>query len=344
MHARESPDRWFDAHLDLACLAALGRAMDQPDPGVAGGPDQPGAVTLPSLREGGITHALGTIFLEPDGKDAAISYASGDFARAASAARAQLEIYRSWRARGWTAGLHDAGPADALRLGVLIEGADAIAGPDEVGFWEEAGVVAVGLAWARDSRYAGGNTGERGLSDAGRALVAALDGHGIVHDVSHLSDRSLDDLLSATGGRIIASHSNCREIVASAPARDATGPRPFQRHLRDATIREIARRGGVVGLNLFSPFILPGGGKERRATAREWALHADRVCQVVGHHHAVGLGSDMDGGFPATRLPEGIDAPRDLWRLGGALRDLGWNDDAVRALMFGNWARFWNLA
>lgn len=354
----------FDAHLDLAYLAACGRDMDL-DPPLAGGPDLPGAVTLKSLVEGSVGAALATIFIEPGEGHQAVRYDPADPASARRAAQAQLDLYHAWEHRGLVEiGFEaPASPATPLRLGVLVEGADGIGSPEELPWWAERGVRAIGLTWARSSRYAGGNAvdpdADPGLSDLGRAMVRAMDqvaiaGRTLVHDASHLSDRSLAELFEVTDAPIIASHSNCRALVGRAPldrtaipgelaGRPRADQRVLQRHLTDESIVEIARRGGVVGLNLYSPFIIPGAARDRRATLEEWVDHADHVCQVVGHHRAVGLGSDMDGGFSAQRLPSGIDLPCDLAALEGALARRGWTPGAIRALMWDNWASFWGL-
>jgi membrane dipeptidase len=342
------PTRWFDAHLDLAMLERLGRDMHRDDLASCGGPELPAACTLRTLARAPVTHALATIFIEPDGQDA-IGYPSGDSAAAHQRGVEQLDTYRAWFRDGRAATLHD--PNAALRvprLGILIEGADAIRTPDELPYWVAQGVVAIGLAWAKPSRYAGGNLTDLPLTDLGRALVRRMDELQVLHDASHLSDRALFELFDRTDRVVVASHSNCRAIVEREPpaldelpaAARALDPKLLmQRHLPDRAILEIARRGGVVGLNLFSPFIIPGGRRSRRATIREWSHHADHVCQLVGHHHALGLGSDMDGGFSAAKLPDGIDHPGDYHRLSDELASQGWNEDAIEAFAWGNWAR-----
>lgn len=321
---------WFDAHLDLACLALCGRDM-QRDPGDAGGPWLPGGLTLASMREGKIVACLGTIFTEVDGTDAPIAYLAGDVNAAHEAGVRQVEVYDGW-ARG---GLIDLGPAGQapIRLIILMEGADPIRDPGELGWWASRGVGAVGLAWARGSRYAGGNTESRGLSGEGRALVDEIDRLDLVHDLSHLSDASCDELLARARGRVIASHSNCRALLAGNNAR----------HLRDETLAEIGRRGGVVGINLFSRFLRDGVDESGRAGIDDVVRHAERICAVMGHRRGVGLGSDMDGGFSAARLPDGIDRPADYARIGEALSRAGWSDAEVGGFAWGNWARFFGL-
>jgi len=326
---------WFDAHLDLAYLAELGRDLEC-SPSECGGPLLPAAVTFSSLAEGPVGACLATIFTEPGGERASVSYPAGDAEAAHAAGGRQVQRYHAWaragriRLGGFGAVKETWGPEGAQRVGILLEGADPIRTPAELERWVRWGVVAVGMAWWKPSRYAGGNRSDLGLSDLGRELVRAMDALGVVHDVSHLSDRALDDLLRLTARPVIASHSNCRALM---DGKD-------QRHLTDAAIREIARRGGVIGLNLFSKFLREGLEDGQRATLDDAVRHVERICELAGHRRAVGLGSDMDGGFTAAALPEGIDGPRDLGKLLSALRGRGWTDTDLDGFRWGNWARF----
>src|SRR5262245_23676355 len=92
------PRKWFDAHLDLACLAENGRDMTR---GLAdcGGPWRPAALTFRSMAEGGVRACLGTIFTEADGDDQ-VRYAAGDAEGAHAAGVRQLEWYARWASAG----------------------------------------------------------------------------------------------------------------------------------------------------------------------------------------------------------------------------------------------------
>ncbi len=326
---------WFDAHLDLAYLAVMGRNMEA-GLAAAGGPDLPAAVTLPSLRAGNVRYCLATVFTEPDGTDAACSYPAGDAEAAAAVGRRQLEVYEAWVKAGWM--VLGAGGEAPLRAWILVEGADVLRGPEELPEWVGRGVAAIGLTWAKPSRYAGGNMTDMGLTDLGRGMVGAMDALGILHDLSHLSDRASDELLSLTDRRVVASHSNCRNLIDDGSAR-GDGVPPFQRHLRDEVIREIGRRGGVVGINLFSMFLIRGGARDRRATVEEAVAHIERVCELTGSRRHVGLGSDMDGGFSASKLPQGIDEPAGLGLLAEALQRGGWSGAEIEGFASENWLR-----
>ncbi|VAX36995.1 Microsomal dipeptidase, partial [hydrothermal vent metagenome] len=229
-----------------------------------------------------------------------------------------------------------------LLLGILMECADPIETPDQLEEWVEGGVIAVGMAWWRGSRYAAGNgtnhKNDCGLTDLGRELATRMDGLGVVHDLSHLSQRATDDLLEHTDTTVIASHSNCRALL------DGEANPDWQRHLSDETIAEIGRRGGMVGLNLVRNFIKTGLDRHStndRPTINETIAHVEHVCSVMGHRRGIGLGSDMDGGITANDLPKGINSPSDLQKLGEGLRAHRWNETEIRGFAWENWTRFW---
>lgn len=307
------------------------------------GPHPPAAVTLPSLRDGGITACLGTVFTEafypakpPDYMQ--VAYPVGDVEAAHAAGVRQLERYSQWEYAGEIGHLKSGPRGRSPLIGILVECADPIRTPEELTWWAERGVIAVGMSWVHGSRYSGGNgesAQETGITSMGRDFVRAMDHLKLVHDISHLSQRATDDLFSLTDRPVIASHSNCRALIDG----------KNERHLTDDTIREVGRRGGVIGLNLCSPFLRPGLDREKneRASIDDCVRHVEHIAGIHGHARGVGLGSDMDGGFGVLGLPGGIESPRDLSRLADALLARGWSGEAVDAFAWGNWARFFGL-
>lgn len=347
--------RWFDAHLDLAFLAETGRDMHV-DPSQSRGRYQPAAVTLPSLLEGGVSRVLATVFTEaiedptrPGAETGAFAYPLGNRDAAYVCGMRQLKLYHAWHDAGvleiagrpepaaMPASNHSSN-SSSIRAGILIENADPISDPDELEMWVEGGVAAIGLAWVTRGHYACGNGvasegADTGLSDAGKALVTRMDELGVVHDASHLNDRSLADLFAATDARVIASHSNCRALM----------PGANQRHLTDDAIREIVRRDGVIGINLCSTFLDPEAGTTGRASIDDCVRHIEHICEIAQGRTHVGMGSDMDGGFAADRLPEGIDRPIDLQKIADALHAKGWTDGEIAGFAHANWARIFPL-
>lgn len=325
MSLDESNLQWCDGHLDLAYLAVNGRDVRSAefDPGV-------GCVTLPALRQGEVRWMFATIFTEMglDGEDQAHRYANHDDREGAHlAGMRQIECYERLQRAGEMSiirGKADVDRGVSPRALILMEGADPIRSPDEVGGWHARGVRMVGLSWAYGSRYAGGNSDGGPLTALGRDMVDALDAHGVMHDVSHLSDAAFDAVLSRAKGRVVASHSNCRALLE-----------PKQRHLRDDQIRAIVERGGVIGLNLYGKFLATG----RRATVEDCLNHVEHVANVAGRRDVVALGSDMDGGFAPNDLPEDVDHPTKLGALADGLRGRGWSESETEGFASVNWLR-----
>lgn len=316
---------WIDGHLDLACMAVEGRDIHAPCPDPVAA-----CISLPDLACSPIQVIFGTIFTAPaqdPGSRAGYEYVDVETAHAAGVM--QLEIYQQLEESGHLAmqheGLRMPAADEPPGLLLLMEGADPIRNPDEVAWWRARGLRIVGLTWSTGTRYAGGNACETGLTDAGRDLVAAMDESGIVHDASHCSDASMDDLLGCAQGTIIASHSNSRAINGI----------DIQRHLRDDHAIEILQRGGIIGLNLFSKFLV----KEGRATIDDCVEHVMHYCQLAGNKRQVALGSDYDGGFTPAELPLGLEHPCDLGKLLAALSEAGFNEDELAGFAHANWMK-----
>lgn len=120
---------------------------------------------------------------------------------------------------------------------------------------------------------------KRGLTDTGIAFAQEMERLGILIDISHLNDAGIRDVFANTKGPVIASHSNMRPECG------------HLRNLTDEMLREIARRGGVAGIN-FYPAFLADGAKEGRIS--DMIRHMKHMKQVGGIG-CIALGSDFDG-------------------------------------------------
>jgi membrane dipeptidase len=345
------PQPWFDGHLDLAYLAETGRDMLRRAEEVST-PDAPNAVTLPSLHEGNVRAALGTIFVQRrvTGKgphedvDGTWCFSSPDEAHIASIR--QLSVYLGWHQDGLidmfgakprvqrkdftlppaSRGLYD-GPAP-LRLLLLLEGAAGLRSVSDLDTFHASGVRVIALTWVDGTKWAGGDQSGGGLTADGKALVARIDTLNMVHDTSHLSEQAFWELFDCASRPKIASHSNCRALLP--------GKKHPERHLSDQQIRAIAGAGGIIGINLFCKFLVTTG----RATIADAVRHIQHMTQLVGRADFVGLGSDMDGGFNANELPEGLDHPRHLPRLADALAAANFSDADIKGFAYDNWSGF----
>jgi membrane dipeptidase len=186
----------------------------------------------------------------------------------------------------------------------------------------------VALAWAEGSRWAGGDQSGGDITPVGKQLITRLDALGIIHDVSHLSEKAFWTLLEIARGPIVASHSNCRALLL-----DAKHP---ERHLSDAQIRAIAARNGKIGINCFARFLTPAAElTTRRPTIADIICHMTHIETIAGTRRLLALGSDMDSGFGTDLLPADLQGPADLPRLAEAISRAGWNDDEIRRFAWG---------
>jgi membrane dipeptidase len=82
-----------------------------------------------------------------------------------------------------------------------------------------------------------------GLSEFGRDVVKEMNRLGMIVDISHVSDATVEDVLAVSRAPVMASHSSCRAISN------------MPRNLTDAQIKEVASKGGLVMINVGSGFL-----------------------------------------------------------------------------------------
>ena len=169
---------------------------------------------------------------------------------------------------------------DEIGAVLALEGCDAI--QDDfvrLATLKELGVCSVGLTWNFANIFADGAMEKRnaGLSLKGIQLVEWLKKHAIALDVSHLSEASFWDSISI-GGKIFASHSNCRAIC------------DHPRNLHDEQIIELVNKRGLIGLTFVQNFVTT----KRKATIAHLLNHIEYICELGGFEH-IGFGSDFDG-------------------------------------------------
>jgi membrane dipeptidase len=165
-------------------------------------------------------------------------------------------------------------------------------------FWREVATNAPALPFMPDKLYriVFGEPAE-GLTALGKAAAAAMAREGVLVDITHMSDRAVDDTFAtlAPDVPVIASHIGCRFDGAA------------EYNMRDETIREIARRRGVMGVIVCEHWASAGPPKRKLGGFDDsFALvceHIDRIHQVTGSHDFTAIGSDLDGWIKPA-LPE----------------------------------------
>lgn len=204
-----------------------------------------------------------------------------------------------------------------------------------------------------------------GLTDFGKEVVRQMNRLGMIVDVSHVSDKTLADVLQVSEAPVFASHSSCRAIC-DAP-----------RNMSDDMMRALAAKGGVIQINYHVGFLsqefrnaekahpewdkaialevqkrcgdregcqlIEGDRITREYVARgdlpkvEWTKiieHIDHAVKVAGIDH-VGLGSDFDG----ANMPFGMEDASKLLKITRALVEKGYSEGDVRKILGENTLR-----
>ncbi len=203
---------------------------------------------------------------------------------------------------------------ESKKLGAVltVEGGEALEGDIRIlRILYRLGIRGLSLTWNNRNEIADGveerQTGG-GLTRFGCAVVQEMNRLGMIIDVSHLSEKGFMDVLELSSTPVIASHSNSSYIWAHA------------RNLTDQQIKSIARKNGLIGVNLVPQFVGPPG-----AGPGYLMRHIDHICQLVGDDY-VGFGSDFDG---TEELISGVKDVTGFPVLIEALRNRGYKDESV---------------
>ena len=310
-----------DAHLDIGWNAiAEGR-------GFLGPPAPRYLISRSALTSAGVGLICATLYTAPARARRAMRtrFVYEDAHEAYIMAVAEVNYYRS-------CGLHlirDSGELDAyvrnwkrgqIAAVLLMEGADPIETPSQLGAWTDMGLRIIGPAWSR-TRYSGGTGAPGGLTELGVQLLKAMRRKRVILDLSHMADQAVADAFELWRGPIMCSHSNARAIV------------PGDRQITDATAAEVARRGGILGISFYPSHLR----KKGRTTLDDVVRHALRLARASGGPEHVGLGTDLDGGIdsrygPMHDLGELKELPRKLRRHFSAAQ--------VEGIMGTNWIGF----
>jgi membrane dipeptidase len=324
-----------------------------------------GHVDVPRMREGGLTAAFFSIWVDA-------RYTRGTaFQRALDligAVRALADSNREVELATTAAEVRAAAARGHIAALMGVEGGHAIENSlEHLDSLYRLGVRYMTLTWNNGNDWAGSSTDpERhgGLSSFGREVVGRMNELGMLVDVSHVSDATFRDVLAISTRPVIASHSSCRALAH------------HPRNLSDEQLRAIARNGGVVGINFYPVFLddhfrdqyeemrrrlkpqtdsirarhrgRPGTsafevdkfiGQHAESldvpTIDRLVDHIDHAVQVMGIDH-VGLGSDFDG---ISVLPRPMKDATSLPELVRALEARGYSDSDVRKILGENFLR-----
>lgn len=185
----------------------------------------------------------------------------------------------------------------------------------------ELGIRFALLSWNYENEYACGAAADqtKGLTKEGRRLVKDLLAKQIVLDLSHLSDRGVEDLFEITDRPVMASHSNVREVF------------DHPRNLKKEHIQELIRRKGLIGLNFYNRFVA------EQPDLSDLVRHADAVLSLGGED-ILALGSDFDG--CGDQFPQGIAGVQSIPDIQDAFVREGFGSSVIDKIFFQNAQRF----
>ncbi len=198
-----------------------------------------------------------------------------------------------------------------------------------------------------------------GLSPFGERVVREMNRLGMLVDISHVSPETMADALRVSKAPIIASHSSAFTIC------------PHPRNVPDTILAQMPSNGGVVMVNFYSGFIVPGAAKASMAMRKElkakypdpvafdaaykaWtkahpmprgtiadvANHIDHLVKVAGVDH-VGIGSDFDG---INSWPVGLEDVSSYPRITEELLKRGYSEVDIHKILGGNVLRAFRRA
>ncbi len=207
-----------------------------------------------------------------------------------------------------------------------------------------------------------------GLNERGREVVREMNRLGMVINVSHASDATLEQTIELSSDPVVATHHGLRSF------------NDIPRTMPDHLLEKLAAKGGVIGFHIGNSFhnleyfkwrtaragrtfwdTSEIGDKESRLSIEEidrlmvarypgvgprapeellfsvdqWVGVVDRAIQRVGEDH-VALGSDFDGG---PTPPQGVRDVRDLAMITEAMLRLGYTEERIRKFLGGNLLR-----
>lgn len=190
-----------------------------------------------------------------------------------------------------------------------------------------------------------------GMSAFGRGVVARMNELGVLLDLSHCGQRTTVDGITTSTKPVAVTHSGCAAL------------NPVPRNKPDAIMKQLADRGGVMGIYLM-PFLRPSG----QPSDDDLLRHIDHAVRVCGEDH-VGIGSDlsitpldltpefraMHANFVAARKQAGVaapgeaadvfnyvpqlNAPRRLELIADRLASRGYPSARIEKIIGANWLR-----
>ena len=185
---------------------------------------------------------------------------------------------------------------------------------------QQDGVKLLTLTWYGENEIGFGSKLGGKLKPFGREVVKALPNYDILPDISHLSDEGVEEVFCLTQGAIVASHSNVRSVV------------PHYRNLTNAHIQELIERKGLIGINLYMPFLT-----QAQTASRDDVYRHLEAFLALGAQDILAFGTDFDG----AQVPPDVADIGEIPALYEYLSRKNYSDALLEKIFFGNAYCFW---
>lgn len=218
--------------------------------------------------------------------------------------------------------------------------------------------------WAETHRDNGKG---KGLTDFGKEVVKEMNRLGMLVDISHVSDKTMNDVLDVSTAPIIASHSSARGVAN------------HTRNVPDDVLKRVAQNGGVIMINFYPAFLDENYNKaenerteklkpqmdalrekykndqlafneaERKLLAENpievpsytrIVDHIDHIKKIAGID-IIGIGSDFDG---VPLLPKGMNGMEDLVLVTYEMLRRGYTETEIKKVLGENFLRAFSKA
>jgi membrane dipeptidase len=287
-----------------------------------------GHTDVPRLREGGVTGGMWSITTNP--------FRSAE--RRWQVFLANLRALRTLVARSngalvETRTLRDylaSREREAHAVFIAIQGLNAIESAlGGLGAIPDGGIVRATLVHLTNSCYGATSApfsrlrDDKGLTEAGRDMIAQMNARRVFVDLAHIHERSFWDAVGV--------HDRTQPLLATHTG--VAGVRPHWRNLTDDQLKAIADTGGVVGIIFAEEFLRRSDGPRDGGMIVE---HLEHVIRVAGED-VPALGSDFDGMI--TPPPDVASADTAYLRLVGLMLGRGWREERIRKVLGGNFLR-----
>jgi membrane dipeptidase len=227
-----------------------------------------------------------------------------------------------------------------------LQNAEQFETADDVKYFYRLGLRCAQLTYNSQNLIGSGSTdrADGGVSDFGEAIIKAMNATGMLVDTSHCGERTTLDAIALSPRPIAVTHSNCKAL------------NPHPRNKSDEVIRNLAAKGGVMGITGVRMFIKATDP----TTVADMANHVEHVAKLVGVEH-VGIGSDADlngyddmppdqykqlkAGYKSTYAfrdkidIDGFDHPQKIYDLTEELIRRGYSDAHISMVLGGNFRR-----